>query len=110
MPDQHFFVEGRSLGSCPRYPIHQHGHPDKPQSFAFFCPVCAEVWARAVIFDTKFRVFTVPCRKHTHDGWRVPGSLWLPLELDFIAAFSGEVLKREFLLHLDYAESKLCQT
>jgi hypothetical protein len=31
----------------------------------------------------------------------------MPLEEDFTIALDGEVLQREFLLHLDYAENNL---
>jgi hypothetical protein len=107
MLTQHFYIENRSLGSCQRYPLTNRG--TRPISYAFFCPVCAEVWARAVIFDTQFFCFHKPCRKHHVDAGGIPGSLWMPMEPEFTSSLDGEVLKREFLLHLDYLENKLCQ-
>ena len=104
MPEQHFFIGGRSLGLCQRYPLTAAGQ--RPISYACFCPVCAEVWARAVIFNEKFFVFHIPCKKHAYDGISVPGSLWPVGDADFLNALPREVLVRELLLHLDYAESQ----
>ena len=106
---QHFIVEGKYLGTIPRASLVLHGHPAPPVSFGFVCHVCGEVWARAGIDARPFFFFTKPCRKHSGNGCMVPGSMWMPMEPDFTNALSGEVLKREFLLHLDYAESRLCQ-
>ena len=105
MPTQHFYIENRSFGSCERYPLTQQKL--RPISYAFFCPVCAEVWARAVIFGVDFFVLHIPCRKHTYSGIKVPGSLYPAGDADFLAALPREILLRELLLHLDYAESLL---
>lgn len=105
MPIQHFLIEGRSYGSCLR-PV-RDSRGQAPMSYAFFCPTCAEVWARAGIIDRKFFVFHVPCRKHTYDGIPVPGSLWNCGDKDFLEALPHDVLCRELSVHLDYAESKL---
>ena len=105
MPEQHFFVEGRSLGSCQRYPL--NSLKQAPISYAFFCPVCVEIWARAVIFDSSCFCFHVPCKKHAYPGIKVPGSLYPAGDPDFLSAMPREVLQRELLLHLDYAECRL---
>lgn len=105
MPEQHFYIEGRAYGFSTRYPL--DSRKLRPISYACFCPECAEVWARAVIWNTQFMVFTIPCRKHTYGGIRIPGSLWPVGDPDFLQALPREVLQRELLLHLDYAESHL---
>ena len=104
MPEQFFFIEGRGYTPCQRGP--RTVTQQRPVSFAFFCPVCAEVWARAGIPDERFFAFHVPCRKHTYDGVKVPGSLYACGDVDFLKALPADVLLREFLLHLDYAERK----
>ena len=105
MPQQHFYIEGRSYGFTDRYPL--DSRKLRPISYACFCPECAEVWARACIWNTQFMVYTIPCRKHNAPCCLVPGSLWPIGDPDFLAALPLEVLSRELLLHLDYAESKL---
>ena len=105
MPEQTFFIEGRHLGSCQRYPLTPQ--KQRPISYAFFCPVCADIWARALIFDTDWFCFHVPCKKHAYAGIKVPGSLYSAGDVDFLQSLPSEVLTRELLLHLDYAESTL---
>jgi len=110
MLEQSFFVEGRYLGSCPRPPINTSDLMlRQPLSLAWFCPVCAEVWARAVIPGRNFFCYHVACSKHQYDGGGIPGSLWvgLSMEPDMLQAIEGDVLKRELELHLTYAERQL---
>lgn len=107
MSSQHFFIEGQYYGEASRSPYILVGELHTPQSFAFCCPTCGEIWARAHIADRPFYFFTKPCRKHTAPCCRIPGSLWLPLEEAFTAALPPEVVAWEFSRHLDYLESTL---
>lgn len=104
MLTQQFLVDGQYLGSCQRYPLLQHGHPQPPQSYGFVCPHCGDVWARAWIDNHPFFFFTRSCRKHHSRSLAPAGSLWLPLEIDFTAALPEAVMRRELLLHLDHIE------
>lgn len=104
MPEQFFIIDGQHLGSCRRYPL--TANKQRPISYACFCPVCADVWARAGIPGEAFFVFHIPCRRHTFDGISVPGSLWPVGDSDFLDSLPPLVLRREFLLHLDHYESK----
>ena len=109
---QHFIVEGKYLGTAERQMLFVHAQPQRPVSYAFFCPVCAEVWARCPVeradgTTENFMVWTQACRKHTFHRLAVPGSLTLSWEPDFTAAFPDELVRWEFDRHLDYAEKEL---
>jgi hypothetical protein len=104
---QHFFIEGRYLGSAARGPIHlPHNELAWPLSKVFYCRTCGEVFAKCPI--TKPDGSTVPfhsagalCRKCPPDGSQsVPGSITYP-EPEFLAAFPDAVLLWEVQRHLD---------
>ena len=101
---QHFIIEGDFLGSSPREPQLIHGIYMKPFSYAYFCPVCAEIWARCPIEDRPFTVWTLPCRGHTTGHYQVPGSLTLSWDNDFNLAFPPRVVEWECDRHLEYFE------
>ena len=107
---QHFIVEGRVLGCAERQALFVHAQLQLPTSYAFFCPVCSEVWARCpVVVEGKgdpepFMVWTLPCRKHPTHQLAVPGSLMLSWEPGFVGVFPDEVVKWEFDRHLEFYE------
>ena len=74
-------------------------------SYAFFCRVCGEVWARIVMFNSRgeqqaFEPVCVSCKEHS-DLWNVPGSL-LANHLDrLLDSLPPEVLRRELELLLE---------
>ncbi|HWI68101.1 MAG TPA: hypothetical protein VNS88_06950 [Nitrospiraceae bacterium] len=86
--------------------VHCHGRMQEPYSFAWFCPVCAKVWAKATVQGQPYMVFTVPCDLETtvDNYFVVPGSIWLGLWPEFLQSLSHEVLEREFSLHLAHYE------
>lgn len=110
MSIQHFLVDGKYLGSCERQPMFWMGTLCKPASFVFVCPMCGDAWGKAMIDNCQVLVFTKACIKHKQSVFDIPGSMWMPLEPEFTNSLCGEVLQREFLLHLDYIERKLCPT
>ena len=106
---QYFIVEGKVLGSAERSMVFVHAQPQCPQSYAFFCPVCAEVWARCPVERREgqtepFMVWSIPCRKHRTHALAIPGSLMLEWEPEFVEAFPDEVVKWEFDRHLEFYE------
>jgi hypothetical protein len=108
---QHFIVEGKYLGAVQRNLERVHNTAAIPQSYAFFCPECGDVWARCpVTFGTKqqsFLVWRISCRKHDSSHYlNVPGSLHMAWDKPFSEAFPEEVLWRELAVHLDHAEKK----
>jgi len=99
---QQFIVNGKYLGAAPRtfVPVHETLAP--PSSYAYFCPVCADLWARCPVTDTitnsmeKFQVWTVPCEKHQHNSHHhIPGSLFLVWDKTFNESFPEDVLRYE---------------
>jgi len=106
---QHYIVEGKPLGSSPRGPTLVHATLAAPDSYAYFCPICAEVWARAPTISpsgkvSRFTVWTLACRKH-HDTERlsVSGSLLLPWDNTYNEALftSDAALRWEFQVHME---------
>lgn len=105
---QRFIVEGRYLGEGRRTFDKRGMVPSAPVSYAFFCPVCAEVWARCPVSlpDSEkyqpFQVLTANCRKcRTNNVFKVPGELTCSWDHEFVEAFPQEVLQRELMLLLD---------
>jgi len=72
-------------------------------SYAWFCPYCADIWARAIVTTAPvFQSNAHPCEKHLlPDGWlfQLPGSIFLSWDKDFTAALPRELWEREFNLH-----------
>lgn len=112
---QHFILEGRYLGSALRSTSFSRRdscggvYERVPLSYAFFCPVCAEVWARCPVelpngTQRQFFALTLACRKHEVSAWQVPGALQCGSDEDFFAAFPDEVVKWEFERHLEWCE------
>jgi predicted RNA-binding Zn-ribbon protein involved in translation (DUF1610 family) len=103
--NQTWFISGRTFGPYLAHPLYIKGELHPPRSYAYFCPVCGDVWARRIISpDTRWLAWSFRCPKHPDAPfWHtVPGSiipsflfeeLWhdLPLPLK----------QREALLHLD---------
>lgn len=104
---QHFIIEGRYLGACDRRITFAHAEAVPPLSFAYVCPVCGELWARAAIEGRQYMVWTLPCRKHPTHRMAVPGSILLTWEPELFDALPAEVVEWEFQRHLDYAERNL---
>jgi hypothetical protein len=78
-----------------------HNEVQEPCSFAWFCPVCGRIWAKAVVEGQRFMVVTQPCDLEPVDNYYiVPGSLWLTLRPEYTKSLPREVLLREFQLHL----------
>ena len=103
---QHFIIEGKYLGSSERGAVYIHAQKQTPTSYAFFCPVCAELWARCPTELTPgqpehFMVWTRACRKHYHHAMEAPGSIWMEWDQDFNAAFPEGVLKWELDRHFE---------
>lgn len=75
-PRAHYFFGSRILGTSV-LPF----HPYAPESLAFFCQTCGELWARVLVegSETNWRVEVAPCAQHRGvnalDWSRVPGSL-----------------------------------
>jgi hypothetical protein len=105
---QHFIIDGKYFGQSERQLERVHETYQVPWSLAFFCPDCGEVWARCPVtvddVQQKFRVLQSPCKKHQALHWLPAGSLTLSYDEDFSNAFPFEVLQRELLLYLDWAE------
>jgi len=94
------------MGTAIRSFVKRQDSVDIPLSYAYFCPTCGEVWARAVCENRPFFVWTVGCRKHQQYNFLIAGSLMLPLEPDFNAILPLDVLKWELERHIDFYLAK----
>lgn len=104
---QEFIVEGKWLGECMRGPVVVHEALLPPRSYAFFCPTCGKLWARAPVWKTiegnecfYFNVWTLGCQKHSLGMFSIPGSLFLTWDKPFNDNFPDEVLAWELDRHL----------
>lgn len=103
---RHFIVEGKHLGATPCSAEFVHELLLPPEPVAYFCPHCAEIWARAMVTTTDnvfceaitmpWRVYTVPCRKHPGSMFQVPGSLDLPWVKGWLESFPDSAVAWEF--------------
>lgn len=101
---QHFIVEGKYLGMTPVGYRFIHGEKQYPCSYAFFCPSCAEVWARCPVEiganTSRFQVITRGCRKHPQHELEIPGSLWTVWDKTFNDGFPDGLMQWELDRHL----------
>ena len=105
---QDLYVNDKYLGSCTRDMCIIHAEQQVPYSYAWFCPECGEVWAKAIIKGQKFTVEGGYCEKHRSlSPYLVAGSMIVPWDKDFTKALFSlpEALKREFNLYLQFLES-----
>lgn len=105
---QHFVIDGQYLGSVPRSMIYVHAERRVPPSYAFFCPVCGELWAQCPVYITgsktpeRFVVWTTPCKNHYRDNLSVPGSIILSWDHDFAVDLPLDVVKREVICYTNH--------
>ena len=105
MPTQHFIILGQYFGACERPWIHVHESFEPPRSYAYLCPECGDVWAKAAIEHQTFLALHRACPKHRpRSGEQVSGSLWLEWDHPFTNCLPPAVLRREFDLHINAME------
>lgn len=102
---QHFIVEGKYLGSAQRGLTFINGGIGAPQSYAFFCPLCGDLWARCPVeandgLTEEFMVWTKCCKKHGRHSFDLPGSLYMAWDKSFSDSFPDELLREEFKHYL----------
>lgn len=89
MTTQTWWVDGRILGSAPAGLERTHNQLHPPVSYAWFCPHCGEIWARRIISPSR-RWFAwtgccVKCEAVNNNSLRMPGSIWLPSDPEYLA-------------------------
>lgn len=110
---QYFIVEGKYLGQAPRKLVFIHAQLQEPNSYAFFCPICGEVWARCPIQrgsgeyrvaepTTHWQIFHVACKKHYMHAYSVPGGLTIDWDKEFSDALPEAALRWELVRHLQF--------
>lgn len=103
---QHFFIEGKHFGTAARSRVWVHGELQAPRSLAYFCPKCAEIWARCPVVgewsNPDWAVLSMHCKKHNEPTWQVSGSLSINWDKEYVDAFPEAVLQWELQRHFDY--------
>lgn len=107
---QLFIVEGRYLGHGVRTLDRRNPIVEVPRSSAYFCPHCAEVWARFPVERVRdscnyerFESHVKCCRNCTEPhSSRPSGELWLSYDKSFNDAMPLQALHRELLLLLNF--------
>lgn len=99
---QSFFIGNKPLGSSKRALASLHEHLVKPNSYAYFCPHCGDIWARAVVVDedssvqAPFQSVTRPCERHFPETTReIPGAFFLSWDKLYNQAFPVGVIAYE---------------
>lgn len=109
---RHFIIEGKHLGIAPCSMEFVHEELQRPRSYAYFCPVCGELWAKCPVEVVatgevlQWMTITTNCRKHPQGCWRAPGSLSLNYEEAYSTSFPDEVVRWEFQRQMDYFNSR----
>lgn len=107
MSPQSLSVGPRLYPSGLRSSIFAGGIVQYPHSYAWACPVCAEIWARASVPDSFYSFITHPCEAHEDPlvpSLLVPGSLLSLHDEGFNASLPVELWQREVLLHIAHKE------
>lgn len=101
---RHFIVGTNHLGTTKVNYTMVHGERHPPCGYAFFCPTCGEIWARAPVQIgveySKFQSVSRGCAKHPQHALEVPGSLWLDWDREFTTSFPFGALLYEVELQL----------
>lgn len=112
---RHFFRRGQYLGSTEvgnRVPDFING---EMIGYAYFCPICAEVWAMALVEGKGTFPAAHFCERHTVGDrcgftaighvseWDVPGSMFIPGRDDYNSTFPPAVWEQEVIIHLAHA-------
>jgi hypothetical protein len=97
---QHFFIEGRYIGSTERSLEFVHAEAVLPTSYWFLCPCCGDEWAKVAVESKQHRGRWAPviqsCRKCGGSG-----SIWRPWDYEYTENLPLAVLKWEFLRELE---------
>lgn len=104
------------MGTAPAHSTFTRGSVDyppvecKPDSLAFFCPACGDVWARLPVelpddSFTPFFILTAACRNHSTSYWQCPGSLRTGTSETLQQTFPLPVLQWETQRHIDWYDN-----
>ena len=114
MSTQHFLIRGKHYGTVERGQIWAHSERAAAFGYAFFCPLCTELWAQCPVEGQASQVHISPCDKHqigerlgawSHGhvaSYQVPGSLMLSYDQTWNDVLPLAVLVREFHLHYNH--------
>lgn len=90
------YLEITENGTTTRYSTHTW----KPHNFAFCCPHCGTLWARAHCGYVERWVFlSLPCSQCPEKPDHPAGSIWIGWEPLYQRALSLSLLEREFYIH-----------
>jgi len=100
-----FVIEGKYLGTTVRSQIDAYNNSGRARSYAFFCPWCYRIWAVAAFPKAFAQVMSVSCKACRRHRYENPaGSIHIPFDPDYVAAFPDAVLRWEIQRHCDYLE------
>lgn len=101
------------MGGFVRPAMIVHAERQPPRSYAYFCPHCGEVWARAEVAGcTQWEIGGGYCKEHAGPSpYTVPGSLLLAWELGYNASLLScpDVVRWEFERHMEFAERRYAE-
>lgn len=110
MRTRHYIIEGKHLGTSLIPPHFVHNQRVEAYGLAFFCPICARLWATCPVEGEPTSVISCPCERHavgdrlgswSHgyvDPWQTPGSIFLSYDREWNDCLPKGVLLRELTL------------
>ena len=115
MYEQSIYIEDRFLGSFCRPANIIHAERQPPNSYAYFCPTCGEVWARCPTTDNNgesrpWQIQGGHCRLHPGPSqFTVAGSLLLAWETEYSALLLScpDIVRWEFERHMEYYQRRI---
>jgi hypothetical protein len=95
-----FFIGGKFFGiGNVGYGYNRRAGHYAPESLAYFCPTCGEIWARIAVADAIWQTYRAYCEQHPAPWYMPAGSIILPWVEEMAITFPEEVLKREILIY-----------
>ena len=108
MSKRYFLIEDSIFAEYEVGPQIVMGAVQQPPSYAFMCPHCGKIWARAFIEGQEFFAVTAHCRQHWEKCWDVAGSLIPGLRDEWkLVNLPRALLEWEFARHYEHYERSL---
>lgn len=101
-------IRGQYIASWTRKAVIYGSVTQPPFGYAFFCPNCCDIWAKAPVTGARTRVLTEPCDSHPHRvSYDPSGSVYVSWDDDYCRDLPKKVLDIELKLHLNMYEKEI---
>lgn len=98
------FIEGKHYGQMDLPAEFRSGKFEDKSGIAFFCPVCARIWAVVYAEGHESYPYSIGCEQHPRFAAMPAGSIMLPWDRAWNAKLPRAVIQRELLIHIKHYE------